>query len=157
MKVLRNAGLRRRLLAPLRVLGAAQLIGGGSRMVRWKELLGVMGAVFLISVAMSGQTTTDVGQVRGVVKDPAQAAVPGAQVILADRRDKGTPTVQTDRQGSYVFRSLRLGIYVVEVVGKGFKNSASSPLKVDVAGTVTFDVSPVLVEIGQRVTVLADA
>src|SRR5262245_30756307 len=157
MRVLRNAGLRRRLLAPLRVLGAEQLIGGGSRMVRWKELLGVMGAVFLISVAMSGQTTTDVGQVRGVVKDPAQAAVPGAQVILTDQRTKGTTTVETDSQGSYVFRSLRPGIYVVEVVGKGFKNSASSPLKVGAGGTVTFDVSLVLAEIDQSVTVLADA
>src|SRR5215471_19427985 len=102
---------------------AAQLIGGGSRMVRWKKLLGVMGTVFLISVATSGQTTTEMGQVRGVVKDPAQAAVSNAQVTLTDQRTKGTTTVATDNQGSYAFPSIQAGTYVVEVERQGFKNT----------------------------------
>jgi iron complex outermembrane recepter protein len=135
----------------------AQLIGGGRRMVRWKELLGVMGAVFLISVATSGQTTTEMGQVRGVVKDPAQAAVSDAQVTLTDQRTKGTTTVATDNQGSYAFPSLRPGTYVVEVERQGFKNSVSSPLQVNAGGTIRFDVSLELAEISQSVNVLADA
>src|SRR5215813_13663999 len=136
---------------------ATQLIGGGSRMVRWKELLGVMGTVFLISVAMSGQTTTEMGQVRGVVKDPAQAAVSDAQVTLTDQRTKGTTTVATDNQGSYAFPSLQPGTYLVEVERQGFKNTVSLPLQVNAGRTIRFDVLLELAEIGQSVTVLADA
>src|SRR5262245_21481871 len=126
-------------------------------MVRWKELLGVMGAVFLISLATFGQTTTEMGQVRGVIKDPAQAAVSDAQVTLTDQRTKGTTTVATDNQGSYAFPSLQPGTYVVEVERKGFKNRVSSPLQVNGGEMVRFDALLTLVEIGDTVTVLADA
>ena len=126
-------------------------------MVRWKELVGFMFTLLLMSFAAFGQNSAETGQVRGKVTDPVQAAVAGAQVILTDQGAKGTTTVETDGQGSYVFRSVPPGSYVVEVVGKGFKNSASSPLKVDAGSTVTFDVSLVLAEIDQSVTVLADA
>src|SRR5262245_28813656 len=126
-------------------------------MVRWKELLGVMGAVFLISLATFGQTTTEMGQVRGVIKDPAQAAVSDAQVTLTDQRTKGTTTVATDNQGSYAFPSLQPGTYVIEVERQGFKKTVSSPLQVNADGTIRFDVSLELAEIGDGVTVLADA
>src|SRR5215510_510448 len=126
-------------------------------MVRWKELLGVMGAVFLISLATFGQTTTEMGQVRGVIKDPAQAAVSDAQVTLTDQRTKGRTTVATDSQGSYAFPSLQPGTYVVEVERKGFKNRVSSLLQVNPGGTIRFDVSLELAEIDQSVTVVADS
>src|SRR5262245_60883482 len=122
-----------------------------------KELIGVIGAVCLISLATFGQTTTEMGQVRGVVKDPAQAAVSNAQVTLTDQRTKGTTTAATDNQGSYVFPSLQPGTYVVEVERQGFKNKVSSPLQVSAGGTVRFDVSLELAAIGQSVTVVADA
>src|SRR5262245_57823683 len=130
---------------------------GGQTMVRWQEVVGVMGALLFMSLAAFGQTSAQTGQVRGVVKDPVEAAISGVQVTLTDQRTQSTTSVVTDSQGSYVFRSVQPGTYVVEVQGKGFKNSVSSPLKVGAGDTVTFDVSLVLAEIGQSVTVLADA
>src|SRR5215475_6614352 len=114
---------------------------GDKKMVRWKELLGLIGSIFLISLATFGQATTQTGQVRGVVKDPAQAAVPDAQVTLTDQRTKGTTTVTTDNQGAYAFRSLQPGTYFVEVERRGFKKGLSSPLQVNAGATIQFDVS----------------
>src|SRR5262245_8025742 len=133
------------------------LLGGSRTRARLGRTAAVLGMLFLMLLAAFGQTTADTGQVRGVVKDPAQAAVSGAQVILTDQQTKGTAAVDTDTQGSYVFRSLRPGIYVVEVQGKGFKKSESSPFRVGSGETVTFDVSLMLAEIDQSVTVVADA
>jgi iron complex outermembrane receptor protein len=126
-------------------------------MVRWKELLAVMVTLFLISLATFGQATTEMGQLRGVVKDPAQAAVPDAQVTLTDQRTKGTTTVTTDNQGAYAFRSLQPGTYLVEVERRGFKKGLSSPLQVNAGATIQFDVSLELADIDQSVSVVADA
>ncbi len=126
-------------------------------MVRWDEILGVMGALLLLSLAALGQTAAETGQVRGVVKDPLEAVVHGAQVTLTDQRTKGAVAVATDSQGSYVFRSVPPATYVVEVYLAGFKNSVSRPLKVGAGETVSLNVSLALVEIGDTVTVLADA
>src|SRR5262245_5024267 len=130
---------------------------GGQTMVRWQEVVGVMGALLFMSLAAFGQTSAQTGQVRGVVKDPVEAAISGVQVTLTDQRTQSTTSVVTDSQGSYVFRSVQPGTYVVEVEGKGFKNSVSSPLKVGAGEIVSFDASLVLAAFGQSVTVLADA
>jgi iron complex outermembrane receptor protein len=132
-------------------------MGGDKTMVRWKELLGVLGFIFLLSLATFGQATTQTGQVRGVVKDPAQAAVPEAQVTLTDQRTKDTTTVATDNQGSYAFPSIQPGTYVVEVERRGFKNRVSSPLQVNAGATIQFDASLELADIDQSVSVVADA
>jgi len=122
-----------------------------------KTTLGAIGALLLITLSAFGQTTPGTGQVRGSVKDPVQAAVPGARVTLTDQRTKGTTIFVTDTQGSYVFPSLQPGTYVVEVEGKGFKDTVSPTLKVAAGESVTFDALLALGEIGQTVTVLADA
>jgi iron complex outermembrane receptor protein len=119
-------------------------------MVRWKNALLVMSTM----VAMCFPAFA---QVRGVVKDPVQAAVAGARVTITDQRTQAKTTVASDSQGSYVFSSLQPGTYVVEVEVKGFKNTLSPPLTVEAGKTVTFDASLVLAELGQSVSVLADA
>jgi iron complex outermembrane receptor protein len=97
------------------------------------------------------------GSIRGVVKDPSQAAVSGARVVLTDQRTHSATTVLTDNQGVYVSASLPPGTYVIEVAATGFKTASSSSLELKAGQDITFNPLLQLAEIGQSVTVLADA
>ena len=55
--------------------------------------------------------------ITGVVRDPQQAVVPGAQVILTDARTTARTTTVTDGQGRYSFTPLQPGRYAVDVHG----------------------------------------
>lgn len=126
-------------------------------MVRWKNAPLVASALIAMSLSAFGQSEVSAGQIRGTVKDPDQAAVSGARVTLTDQRTHSKTTVATNNQGFYVFASLQPGTFVVEVEENGFKNSQSPLLRVEAGGTVAFDVLLVLAELGESVTVLADA
>jgi iron complex outermembrane receptor protein len=121
------------------------------------RLFGFTGALLWMTLSTLGQSAAETGQVRGVVKDPVEAAVVNARVILTDASNKATTTVVTDNQGSYVFPSLQPDSYVVQVEGTGFQKSVSAELKVTANETVRFDVRLVLAEIKQSIVVVADA
>jgi iron complex outermembrane receptor protein len=96
----------------------------------------------LLLVTLSGfaQTRSDGGQIMGVVKDPAQALVPGSLVTLTNPRTASTLTATTDDQGVYRFESIPSGTYVVKAEARGFQASISPALNVISSGqTVTFD------------------
>lgn len=62
------------------------------------------------------------GTVRGDVKDPNGAVVPGATVTLIDARG-GERKATTTSSGTYTFTSVDAGQYTVRVEGAGFKTS----------------------------------
>ena len=90
----------------------------------------------LLTLSGFAQTRPDAGQITGVVKDPAQALVPGSQVTLTNQQTTVTSTVFTDDQGVYRFLSVSPGTYVVRAEAKGFQATVSPPLKVDSGQTV---------------------
>jgi hypothetical protein len=53
----------------------------------WKTVPSILGALLLLTVPAFAQTSLEAGQVIGLVKDPAQAAVSGSQVVLTNPRD----------------------------------------------------------------------
>ena len=112
----------------------------------------LLGAVFLLAAPLFGQANSDLAQVSGIVKDPVQAVVAAAEVILTDPRNQSKVTAVTNSEGSYLFSSLQPGTYIVEVGKKGFKNSVSPELKLTAGQTVQFDVVLQLAAIGQSVT-----
>jgi hypothetical protein len=76
----------------------------------------------------------------GTVSDPNGNAVPGAKVLA---RNVGTGVeTQTvaDNAGQYLFPSLPIGLYRVEVSQQGFETVAFTDLKLDVATIVTRNV-----------------
>jgi hypothetical protein len=62
------------------------------------------------------------GTVRGDVKDPNGAVVPGATVTLVDARGGGRKAT-TNSSGTYVFTTVDPGPYTLRVEGQGFKTS----------------------------------
>src|SRR5580692_12116545 len=83
-------------------------------------------ACWLMAISACGQTAAPVGQITGMVKDPAQAVVSGSLVVLTNQQTQNKITTLTDSQGAYSFPSLQPGAYVVEVDAAGFKPSIST-------------------------------
>ena len=122
-----------------------------------KTVLGLLTALLLLTAPLFGQTPLVPGQVRGLVKDPSQAAVSGAQVVLTEQRTQVKITAVTDSEGSYLFSPLQPGVYFVDVGKKGFSNSVSPELSVTAGQTVQFDVVLQVAAMDESVTVSADA
>jgi len=122
-----------------------------------KTVSALLGALLLLTMPLFGQSTSELARVNGIVKDPAQAVVSGAEVVLTNQRNQDKVAAVTDSEGEYVFPSLQPGVYVVGVGRKGFKYSASPELKLAAGQSVRFDTVLELAAIGQSVTVSADA
>jgi len=65
---------------------------------------------------------------RGTAKDPQGNLVSGATVTLTDSARNFTRTQSTNKDGAYIFNTIRPGIYSIEVTAKGFKTALASGL-----------------------------
>src|ERR1700729_342195 len=72
---------------------------------------------------LESQTTPGLSSLGGSVQDPDGAAVSGAQVFL-DRPDGSQVAhLQSDGSGTFQFRNVPAGRYVVDVQQTGFRES----------------------------------
>jgi iron complex outermembrane recepter protein len=106
-----------------------------------------------MAVPVSAQT----GTISGVVRDPQQAVIPGAQVSLINTRTALKATTTSDPQGRYSFASMAPDKYVVEVQARGFERMTSPVITLGGASQVTQDCSMVLAGETESVTVTARA
>jgi hypothetical protein len=68
----------------------------------------VLAAVFvLVFFTPRSLPQSTFGDVVGVVKDPSQKAVPGAQVVLTSLEDKSEPPTTTDADGAFHLVNLK--------------------------------------------------
>src|SRR4051812_4827305 len=109
----------------------------------------------IMVVAVLAQTPSNTGQITGVVKDPAQALVPGSLVTATNQQTVNVSMVFTNDQGAYEFPSLLPGTYVIRAEAKGFQASMSPPLKVNAGQTVMFDLTLAIAGTTQSVEVSA--
>jgi iron complex outermembrane receptor protein len=95
--------------------------------------------------------------ITGVVRDPQQAVVPGAQVILTDARTTARTTIVTDGQGRYSFTPLQPGRYAVDVHARGFQAATSAEITLAAGESATRDFVLALAGATESVTVTAPA
>ena len=62
----------------------------------------------LLPVRSSAQS--DVGSITGFVRDPSQATVPGAKIVIKNEGTGDEHTVTTDAQGHYTVTNLSAGL-----------------------------------------------
>jgi len=93
------------------------------------------------------------GAISGVVKDPQQAVIPGAQVSLASTRTAVKEATTADVEGRYIFTSVTPGTYVVEVQAKGFRRMTSPVLTRAGTCNITQDFTMVLAGETESITV----
>jgi outer membrane receptor protein involved in Fe transport len=93
----------------------------------------------------------------GTVMDPTGATIPNA-TVAARNVDTGVErTSQTDSAGAYLFPSLPIGAYHIEVSAPGFRKGVIEELKLDVATAVTKDIQLEVGQMTQQVEINADA
>src|SRR5882757_6118647 len=110
--------------------------------------------VLLLGVAWpaSAQSTATL---QGTVTDPAGATVPNAKVVATNQGTNVRTETVSDSAGAFLFPSLSIGVYKLEVTASGFQNVVLTGLKLDVASTVTNNVSMTLGQSSQTVEVVA--
>jgi hypothetical protein len=94
---------------------------------------------------------------QGTVTDPAGATVPNAKVVAANQATGVRSDTVSDTAGAYLFPSLSIGLYKLEISAPGFQTTVLTGLKLDVATTVTKNISLSLGNTSQIVEVVATA
>jgi iron complex outermembrane receptor protein len=93
--------------------------------------------------------------ITGIVRDPQQAVVTGAQVIVTGARTTAKGTAVTDGEGRYSFTSLEPDRYVIEVHAKGFQVVTSAAFTLAAGELATRDFVLALAGPTESVTVTA--
>jgi hypothetical protein len=93
------------------------------------RLVAVIAALCLISVLCFAQS--DTAQLSGSVRDPSQAVVANAKVVVRNEATGLTRSAETNEQGYYTITSLPPGYYTVTVEAAGFKKYSSTNNKLD--------------------------
>src|SRR5690348_609738 len=63
------------------------------------------------------------GNVRGIVHDPTDSSIPGAQVTIRSRTSNWSQTTATNADGTFQFDAVPVGEYTVSVMASGFSQA----------------------------------
>jgi hypothetical protein len=117
-----------------------------------KSLAGwILLCILSLVIPSFGQTATT--SLRGTIKDPSGALVPGAKITIVDNSSGNSLSRVADSSGSYSFAQLQPAKYTITVTATGFGDQTKTaellvnqPATIDFAlsvqsSTVTVDVS----------------
>ncbi len=112
-------------------------------------------AVLFSPVAFFAQEAR--GTITGKVRDASQSVVPGASVKITNVAMGTTVSAETNDAGLYHAPYLIPGAYQITVEGKGFKKYVRDGVLLRVHDTIEIDVTLEIGDVGESVTVSADA
>ena len=127
---------------------SATTLGFGTQTLRGYALLIL---ILTFSVVAAGQTGSSI---TGRVTDQQNANVSGAEVRLRSRGGSNSITISDDN-GSYSFRNVAPGDYVLEIRKSGFAGFTSNPLTVVRGQSLTIDAKLSLEAVTENVVVIA--
>jgi hypothetical protein len=106
-----------------------------------KSLMGWILLCVLSTVTLSfGQTAST--SLRGTVKDPAGALVPGAKITITDKATGTSLSAVSDNSGNYSFPQIPPAKYLISVAASGFGDQTkSAELLVNQPATINFAVT----------------
>jgi hypothetical protein len=97
------------------------------------------------------------GEMIGVVKDPGQGIVPGAQITLTNVDERTQHSAVTDADGAFHFVNLKPGHYEVLVSAAGFAEYKMNAVQLDARQSLRVDVTLKLASSAQSIEVGGDA
>jgi hypothetical protein len=109
-------------------------------------------------LALPGMLLADVtGSILGVVRDPSQAVVKGAQVTVTNTQTNLSQQTVTASDGSYRFLALPVGSYTVNVTIAGFQQFNATDIVLKVNDELRVDIMLRVGNIKEEMSVQANA
>src|SRR5882762_11221947 len=130
---------------------APKVLCSRNRLVR-PFLLVALSAV--LGTSMLAQSSASLG---GTVADSSGGAVPNAKVVATNQATGVESATQTDTAGAYLFPSLSIGIYRIQVTASNFQTAVISNLKLDVATAVTQNIQLKVGAATEKIEIFAEA
>lgn len=113
-------------------------------------------AVLILTAAFAfAQENT--GSIKGTVKDPTGASIPGAKVTASSPALVRSLDTTSDKEGSYRFPKLPVGIYSITVTQTGFKTIKNEDISVVLGSELTLDVALSAGNVTESVTISASS
>jgi Carboxypeptidase regulatory-like domain/TonB dependent receptor-like, beta-barrel len=113
-------------------------LGVSWRLIGVWRLLAALGLICLLSV-VPASAQFDTGTIAGTVTDPSGAMIPHATVTITNVGTSTQRTLETDANGSFVASAVPFGTYVVSATAKGFGETKSQSLVLNVGSSVHVD------------------
>lgn len=128
----------------------AALVAGSK--LRSPFLLTVTRLVLILAPLSSAMGAGGVG---GIIRDGSGGFVAGAKVVLTENSNGMVRTSETDNSGSFLFSSVRAGIYTLYAEKPGFRAYQVDDLTVEVGETPSLSITLTLGDLRTVVTVAA--
>jgi len=114
----------------------------------------VAACLFVYATPLLAQVAA--GEITGLVKDPAGAAVPGATVTVTDVNTNRQRVIVSSQDGVYTAPSLPPGNYRVDVDLSGFKPVRRAGIHLETGEKARLDFDLAIGNVNEQVTVTAD-
>jgi hypothetical protein len=117
-------------------------------------------SIFLICIALCvlpAAAQFESATLTGIVTDAADAVVSGVAIRAINEGTNIEAAATTDEVGRFVFTSLKPGSYRVTATAKGFKESVSAGIVLQVNQAARLDIKLAVGNVNERVTVNAEA
>lgn len=120
------------------------------------KVLALLAFLVLIAAVPTWAQKTS-GQISGNVADPSGATVPDATITVTQIGTGLERTATSSSDGNYSLPDLPIGVYKISVKKSGFKEAVVSNVSVNVSTTTRQDISLQIGDVGEVVTITADA
>src|SRR5436309_11903210 len=114
-------------------------------------------SLFVLAAAVDGRGQAFQGGLRGAVRDPGGAVIPGAEVALVNEATNVSRSTVTNEVGEYNFSSVAPGTYRIRVSTAGFKAYEQSGVNIGTQQFITLDVKLEVGAVSEQIQVIADA
>jgi outer membrane receptor protein involved in Fe transport len=114
-------------------------------------------AVALLGFALQAQAQTSRGTVSGVVTDPNNAVIAGAEVTITNAETSVSRSTVTNEEGIYRFEAIDPGSYSVKIVAPNFGTVIKNDVAVNANQTSTVDAQLALGGTSVEISVTAES
>jgi hypothetical protein len=123
----------------------------------FRDVCLIFTALMLTQTSSFAQSQANTGTIEGTVTDPSGRSVSGAKVTITNVGTNFTRMIDSDAEGRFRSLLLPLGAYKVTVMAPNFAVAVRDGLDLAVGQTISLPISLTISQVGQIVSVTADA
>jgi hypothetical protein len=128
---------------------------GPNRNDRWSRALW-LALTLIITIAASARAQQGTTEIRGVVRDPDGAALPGVAIVLKNQETGLFRETTTGSDGTYFANSMTPGVYEISAELSGFQKFVARDIRLEIGKTATLDIPLALGNVTETLTINAE-